>query len=93
MQLVTKNIKKILPVIKLELYKNESILIISTNLVCEILTVLKNHFNFQFKILTCISGVDYPENYCRFQIVYEILSLKFNSRLRVKVLTNELIPV
>lgn len=79
MQLITKKIKKILPIIKLELYQNENIIVVSTNLAREILTVLKNHFNFQFKILTCISGIDYPENYCRFQIVYEILSLKFNS--------------
>lgn len=93
MQLVTKNIKKLLPIIKLELYQNENIVVVSTNLACEVLTVLKNHFNFQFKVLTCISGIDYPENYYRFQIAYEILSLKFNSWLRIKILSNELISV
>ena len=79
MQLINKNIKKKLPIIKLELYQNESVFIVSTNLACEILIVLKNHFNFQFKILTCITGIDYLQNCYRFQIVYEILSLKFNS--------------
>jgi len=37
--------------------------------------------------------VDYPENFYRFQIVYELLSLKFNSRLRLKILVDELIPI
>jgi NADH:ubiquinone oxidoreductase subunit C len=59
----------------------------------EISTIFKNHFKYQFKILTCISAIDYPENYYRFRIVYELLSIKFNSRLRINVLVNELIPV
>jgi NADH:ubiquinone oxidoreductase subunit C len=37
--------------------------------------------------------VDYPENLYRFQVVYELLSIKFNARLRIKILINELIPV
>lgn len=59
----------------------------------EILIIIKNHFNYQFKILTFISAIDYPENYYRFQVVYELLSLKFNTRIRFKILTDELIPV
>jgi NADH/F420H2 dehydrogenase subunit C len=55
--------------------------------------VLKNHFKYQFKILTCISGIDYPENSYRFQIVYELLSIKYNSRIRLKVLIDELTPM
>ena len=66
---------------------------IQTNLLTKILSVLKNHFNYQFKILTCISGVDYPENFYRFQVVYELLSIKYNSRIRVKILVDEFIPV
>ena len=37
--------------------------------------------------------MDYPENLYRFQIVYELLSVKFNSRIRFKVLTDELTPL
>jgi NADH dehydrogenase (ubiquinone) Fe-S protein 3 len=44
-------------------------------------------------MLTCISGVDYPNNTYRFQVVYELLSLKFNARTRVKCFVNEIIPV
>ena len=44
-------------------------------------------------MLTCISGVDYPKSFYRFQITYELLSIKYNSRVRFKVLVNELTPV
>lgn len=93
MLLTRENIIKILPIVRFELYNEESCFLIKTNLLNAILTVLKNHFKYQFKVLTCVSGVDYPENFYRFQIVYELLSIKYNSRLRVKVLVDELVPV
>lgn len=93
MLLTSENIIKILPIIRLELYNRESNLLIPTNVLNEVLIIFKNHFKYQYKVLTCVSCVDYPENVCRFQIVYELLSLKFNSRVRVKVLANELVPV
>lgn len=93
MLLTSENVIKILPIIRFELYNKESSLLIPTNLLNEILMIFKNHFNYQYKVLTCVSCVDYPENFYRFQIVYELLSLKFNSRLRLKVLVDELAPV
>jgi NADH:ubiquinone oxidoreductase subunit C len=93
MLLINENIIKILPIVRFELYNKESSFLIQTNLLTSILTILKNHFKYQFKVLTCISGVDYPENLYRFQVVYELLSIKFNSRLRIKILVDELTPV
>lgn len=93
MLLACENIIKILPVIRFELYNKESSFLIQTNLLNEIVTIFKNHFKYQFKVLTCVSGVDYPENLYRFQIVYELLSVKYNSRIRLKVLVDELTPV
>lgn len=93
MLLAYDNIVKILPIIRFELYNKESNFLIKSNLLTKIVIVLKNHFKYQYKILTCISGVDYPKNIYRFQIVYELLSIKFNSRMRIKILTDELIPV
>ena len=93
MLLACENIIKILPVIRFELYNKESSFLIQTNLLNEIVTIIKNHFKYQFKVLTCVSGVDYPENLYRFQIVYELLSVKYNSRIRLKVLVDELTPV
>lgn len=93
MLLICKNIIEVLPIIRLELYNKENSFIIPNNFLDEILTILKYHFKYRFKVLTCISGIDYPENLFRFQVVYELLSIKFNSRIRIKILVNELIPV
>lgn len=93
MLLTSENIIKILPIVRFELYQKESVFYILTNQLAKVLTVLKTHFKYQFKVLTCISGVDYPDNLYRFQVVYELLSTKFNSRVRIKVLVDELAPV
>jgi len=94
MLLTCKNIIKILPIIRLELYNNkETNLLIPTRFLNNILIIVKYHFKYQFKILTCISAVDTPENFYRFQIVYELLCLKFNTRLRIKILIDDLIPI
>ena len=87
------NILKVFPFIKLEIYKKEPCFIVKTKWLTKAIFVLKNHFKYQFKVLTCISGVDYPNNTYRFQVVYELLSLRFNARTRVKCFVNELIPV
>ena len=52
------------------------------NLLNNTLIVIKVHIIYQFKILTCISGIDYPEKYYRFSLIYELLSVKYNSRLK-----------
>lgn len=94
MLLIPRNIIEILPIIRFEIHnRNECVFSVKTNMINDILTILKNHFKYQYKILTCISGVDYPEKLYRFQIVYEHLSIKYNSRLKIKIVTSELLPV
>ena len=58
-----------------------------------VLTKLRDHPNLLFKELVDICGVDYPEREKRFDVVYHLLSLHHNQRLRVKVITDELTPV
>jgi NADH/F420H2 dehydrogenase subunit C len=88
-----KVITKVLPILKIQIHQNEISLVIRRNHLIPVLTFFKNHIKYQFKILTCISGVDYPSNKYRFKVVYELLSVRYNIRLRVKVLTNELMPI
>jgi len=52
-------------------------------------TCLKKHILYRFEILTCISGVDLLNSSLRFCVVYELLSITYNIRLRVKVFVNE----
>lgn len=57
------------------------------------ITFLLNDANCDFRQLVDICAVDYPERDERFEVVYQLLSLKHNFRLRVKVRTDENTPV
>jgi len=61
--------------------------------IVRVATFLRDDANCQFKQLIDICGVDYPEREQRFEVVYNLLSLKHNLRIRVKVLTDEDTPV
>jgi len=58
-----------------------------------VLNFLKLHTNTQYSLLTSVSGVDFPYRKRRFEVVYELLSVKFNSRIRVKTFVSENIPL
>jgi NADH-quinone oxidoreductase subunit C len=58
-----------------------------------VLTFLRDDTNCQFKCLMDVCGVDYPEREERFEVVYNLLSLKHNQRIRVKLSTDEATPV
>jgi NADH-quinone oxidoreductase subunit C len=59
----------------------------------ELLKFLRDDSNCQFRYLVDIAGVDYPAEEERFEIVYNLLSVKQNQRVRVKVTTDEETPV
>ena len=61
--------------------------------IVEVLKFLRDDVNCQFKLVMDICGVDYPENDERFCVVYNLLSLTHNLRIRVKVWTSEDVPV
>lgn len=58
-----------------------------------VLTFLRDDINCQFKLLMDVCGVDYPEREQRFEIVYNLLSLTHNLRIRIKVKCGEDEPV
>ena len=55
------------------------------------LTLLRDKFGFQQ--LIDLAGVDYPDRPLRFDVVYHLLSLTKNQRVRLKVQTDEDTPV
>jgi len=57
------------------------------------LTFLRDNVNCQFKQLMDVCGVDYPERENRFDVVYHLLSMTQNTRVRVTVQTDEATPV
>ena len=50
-----------------------------------VITKLKDEPKFRFTQLTDICGVDFPERTPRFEVVYHLLSVKMNYRLRICV--------
>ena len=92
-QLIVKNIQslsKMCPLEKIQLYGQEVVVVVNSQLLYDILVLFKHHIPYQFNILTCITGVDYPNNKYRFKLVYDLLSIRYNIRLRVKTFTHEL---
>jgi NADH-quinone oxidoreductase subunit C len=61
--------------------------------VVDALTMLRNHKTCQFQELIDLCGVDYPDRPLRFDVVYHLLSLSLNRRVRLKVQTDEDTPV
>ena len=90
---VLNELQKIIPVLTLQNLNLEiSCTIVQKNLLFT-LFILKNHISYQYTLLSAISGVDYLTSLYRFGVVYELLSLTFNTRLRLKTFlsTNTLI--
>ena len=71
-------------------------LIISTEVsnILKLLTELKENNALKFEMLLDITAVDYPERSKRFEVVYNLLSLKNHLRIRVKIFLNdnEIVP-
>jgi NADH-quinone oxidoreductase subunit C len=61
--------------------------------VLALLAFLRDDPRCLFKQLVDICGVDWPEREKRFDVVYNLLSLKNNQRVRVSVSTDETTPV
>ena len=57
--------------------------------VVDALTFLRDHPDCRFHQLVDLCGVDYPERPLRFDVVYHLLSLVKNHRIRLKVQTDE----
>ncbi|KAJ6667177.1 hypothetical protein lerEdw1_017155 [Lerista edwardsae] len=72
---------------------NELEILIHPDGIIPVLTFLKDHTNAQFKSLADLTAVDVLTRQNRFEIVYNLLSLRFNSRIRVKTYTDELTPL
>ena len=53
------------------------------------LKYLRTDSNCLFEMLVDVCGVDYPDREERFEVVYNLLSLRHNQRVRVKVAVDE----
>jgi len=72
---------------------DELVLQVARDDIVSVLTRLRDDQNCQFKMLVDITAVDWPDEPERFEVVYNLLSLKYNLRVRVTVTTDEATPI
>ena len=61
--------------------------------IIDVLKKLRDDPELQFEVLIDITGVDWPAREERFDVVYHLLSMRKNQRIRVKLTTDENHPV
>jgi len=76
-----------------EVAHGELIVTTQRSALIKLLTFLRDDTNCQFKVLIDVTAVDYPERDERFDIVYNLLSVRLNQRIRIKAPTDETNPV
>jgi NADH dehydrogenase (ubiquinone) Fe-S protein 3 len=85
----SKFLLKQIPIYSVIIAKGELAIVVPSFLIVPIATFLRDHTNCQFKNLVDICGVESPLKINRFEVVYNLLSIKYNSRIRIKTLVSE----
>lgn len=85
-----KYLQKIFPNILGYIINGELILIVPKDKIKNVFLFLKNNTHTQFKMLSDISGVDYPDKKNRFEVTYNLLSITYNSRISIITYVDEL---
>jgi NADH:ubiquinone oxidoreductase subunit C len=78
-----KKIETYIPNILYYTINKESFIKISHEYIYSVITILKYHTFFKFTQLIDISAIDYPERQFRFEIFYNLLSMKYNNRITI----------
>ena len=87
-----KNLKK--DFMSFDLEKDEYVLSVKRESIYSALQFLRDDPECLFKQLSDITAVDRPHNFPdRFEVVYHLLSMRHNQRIRVKVKTDDATPV
>lgn len=68
---------------------DEIVLNVPAKNVAQVLVFLRDDIRCQFKILTDLCGADFLDREKRFEVIYNLLSIKYNHRIRVKVSVGE----
>ncbi len=74
---------------RFEIERGELILYVPHDRIGEALTFLRDDGLCQYRTLIDIAGVDWPAREKRFDVVYHLLSMRQNQRIRVKTLLRE----
>lgn len=86
--LEVKELAKIVPYFLKYFDKNEESLMISCENILYCLNICKQHFNLQFRVLNQIICIDLSLPIHRFCIVYDLLSITYSKRIKIKTFLN-----
>lgn len=95
-QLIFEYLRDTLPnrwVHKMERSEHENRLYTDTDYLFQLLWFLKYNTYTRFQVLIDICGVDYPSRKRRFEVVYNLLSTRYNSRIRVQTSVDEITQI
>jgi NADH dehydrogenase (ubiquinone) Fe-S protein 3 len=73
--------------------RGEEIIYINPEYVVPCMRFLRDHINTHFTQLIDVTAVDFPSRPLRFEVVYHLLSVSHNARLRIKTATDEQTPL
>jgi len=76
-------------VVSTEIGFHELVVTAERDSIVRVLTFLRDDTNCGFRVLIDIGGVDWPQREQRFDVVYNLLSLTHNQRVRIKIKTDE----
>ncbi|EEY21793.1 NADH dehydrogenase iron-sulfur protein [Verticillium alfalfae VaMs.102] len=74
-------------------WKDELTIYIPPSGVIPVISFLKYNTSAEFTQVSTVTAVDYPTRDQRFEIIYNLLSVRYNSRIRVKTYADEVSPV
>jgi NADH-quinone oxidoreductase subunit C len=80
-------------VLKAEIGHGELMLGVRPQAIVKVLSFLRDDRKCRFEQLMDVCGADYPDRPERFEVVYNLLSVTYNRRIRVKVGVGEETPV
>lgn len=82
-----------LNIFRISVWKDELTIYIPPTGVIPVVSFLKLHTAAEYTALSDITAADYPNRSHRFEVVYNFLSVRHNSRIRVKTYADEATPV
>lgn len=71
----------------------EVTLTVARERIVDVLATLRDDPACRFEVLLDVTAVDWPPREDRFEVVYHLLSMRLNQRIRIKLATNETEPV
>ncbi|MEM6627439.1 MAG: NADH-quinone oxidoreductase subunit C [Pseudomonadota bacterium] len=76
-----------------EVLRGELTVVALRDQIASLMQFLRDDSQCRFENLVDICGVDYPERAERFEVVYHLLSMRLNQRIRVKISADDENPV